>query len=60
MKVFGELDFASCFCPSPITAISGTNGKTTVATLLSHVFNVLGYPAKTAEEYWISIVRINC
>ena len=48
VKVFGELDFASCFCPSTITAITGTNGKTTVATLLSHVFNVLGYPAKTA------------
>ena len=28
--------------------VTGTNGKTTVATLLSHVFNVLGYPAKTA------------
>ena len=48
IKVLGELDFASCFTASPITAITGTNGKTTVATLLHHALSKLGHVTSTA------------
>lgn len=48
IRVLGELDFASCFTASPITAITGTNGKTTVATLLHHALSKLGHVTSTA------------
>jgi UDP-N-acetylmuramoylalanine--D-glutamate ligase len=48
IRVLGELDFASCFTASPITAITGTNGKTTVATLLHHALGKLGHITSTA------------
>jgi UDP-N-acetylmuramoylalanine--D-glutamate ligase len=34
-----ELDFASLWCAAPIVAITGTNGKTTITTFLTEVFN---------------------
>ena len=48
IRVLGELDFASCFTASPITAITGTNGKTTIATLLHHALSKLGHVTSTA------------
>lgn len=58
LKVFGELDFASCFCASPITAITGTNGKTTIATLLNHVFNFHGLSSKTAGNIGLPLSKL--
>ena len=40
--IYGEMDFASIFCENPIVAITGTNGKTTLVTLLNHLWNKLG------------------
>lgn len=37
-EVFSELEVASWFCKSPIVAISGSNGKTTVTTWIAHTF----------------------
>ena len=39
--IYGEMDFASIFCENPIVAITGTNGKTTLVTLLNHLWNKL-------------------
>ena len=36
------MDFASLFCANPMVAITGTNGKTTLVTLLNHLWNKLG------------------
>lgn len=58
IKVLGELDFASCFTPSPITAITGTNGKTTVATLLDHVFRKLGHKTSIAGNTGLSLSQL--
>lgn len=38
IEVIGELEFASRFVSEPIIAITGTNGKTTVTTLLGNIF----------------------
>ncbi len=42
IKVVSEIEFASWFCKGEIIAITGTNGKTTTATLCSHVINSAG------------------
>ena len=37
IPVWGEIELAYRFCPSPIIAITGTNGKTTVSTLVGEI-----------------------
>lgn len=37
IPVIGELEFAYYFCPCPIVAVTGSNGKTTVTTLIGRV-----------------------
>ncbi|MCL2016677.1 MAG: UDP-N-acetylmuramoyl-L-alanine--D-glutamate ligase [Defluviitaleaceae bacterium] len=37
IPVWGELELAYRFCPAPIMAITGTNGKTTVTTLMGEI-----------------------
>jgi len=41
--VFGEIEFASQFCTKPIIAVTGSNGKTTVATLISKILQKAGH-----------------
>lgn len=38
IKVVGEMELASAFVDRPIIAITGTNGKTTVTTLIGEIF----------------------
>ena len=40
IQVWGEIELAYEFCPSPIVAITGTNGKTTVTTLTGEILNL--------------------
>lgn len=38
VEVIGDVELASRFLTAPIVAVGGTNGKSTTATLLDHVF----------------------
>lgn len=42
IPVVGELEFAYQFCPCPILAVTGSNGKTTVTTLIGRVLEAAG------------------
>lgn len=42
IEVVSELEFASWFCKGKIIGITGTNGKTTTATLCNHTLNQSG------------------
>ncbi len=42
LPIYGEMDFASIFCDNPMVAVTGTNGKTTLVTLLNHLWKKLG------------------
>ncbi|VAW19917.1 UDP-N-acetylmuramoylalanine--D-glutamate ligase, partial [hydrothermal vent metagenome] len=43
IAVFGEIEFGYQFCPCPVIAITGSNGKTTTVTLLKEILTVAGF-----------------
>ncbi|MBI4341490.1 MAG: UDP-N-acetylmuramoyl-L-alanine--D-glutamate ligase [Candidatus Omnitrophica bacterium] len=45
IPVLSEIELAYDFCPSPIVAVTGTNGKSTVVTLIAEILNAAGRPA---------------
>jgi len=45
VPVISEIELAFQFCPSPIVAVTGTNGKSTVVSLIAEVLNAAGRPA---------------
>src|SRR3989338_4319204 len=42
VPVLGEIELAFHFCPSPIVAVTGTNGKSTAVTLIAHLLQLGG------------------
>jgi UDP-N-acetylmuramoylalanine--D-glutamate ligase len=42
VAVTGELEIASRFCSSPVVGVSGTNGKSTVVSLIGDIFKTAG------------------
>ena len=42
IEVMGEIEFAYRLCPCPIVAVTGSNGKTTTATLIAQVLQAAG------------------
>lgn len=48
IPVLGELEFAACFAPCDMVALTGTNGKTTTVSLLGHIFESAGRHAIVA------------
>lgn len=48
LSVVSEVEVASWFCPAPIVAITGTNGKTTTTTLTGRMFEDGKHPCIVA------------
>ena len=48
LKVYSEIEVASWFCPAPIVAITGSNGKTTTTSLIGRIFRNAGRPTVVA------------
>ncbi len=48
VKIISEVEFAYQFCKNPIIAITGTNGKTTTTSLITHILNHSGKKAISA------------
>ncbi len=48
LPVIGELELAWRLLPNRVLAVTGTNGKTTVAELLGHVWRTAGEPVAVA------------
>jgi len=46
IPVWPEIEAAYRFCPGPIIAVTGTNGKSTVAALVGHLLNENGIEAR--------------
>ncbi len=45
IPILSEIEFAFHFCPAPIVAVTGTNGKSTAITLIAELLKASGRPA---------------
>ncbi|MDH7516018.1 MAG: UDP-N-acetylmuramoyl-L-alanine--D-glutamate ligase [Bacteroidota bacterium] len=48
IPVVSEIELAAMFCPAPIAAVTGTNGKTTTTALTGEIFRAAGWKAIVA------------
>ncbi len=67
IPVIGELDFAAPYIKSPVIAVTGSNGKSTVTALIGHILKKMGLKAEAggnlgkaasdfADEFFDSVV----
>src|SRR5579871_3217586 len=55
LSVIGEVELALPFFKRPLLAVTGTNGKTTVALLVAHILNACGIKAKALGNVGTSL-----
>ena len=58
LPVVSELEVSSWFCPAPIVAVTGTNGKTTTTTLLGRIFEDAKSPAVVAGNIGTAFAQV--
>jgi len=58
IEVLSEIEFASRFCQGKIVAITGSNGKTTTATLTHHLLKSAGMDVALAGNIGDSFARL--
>jgi UDP-N-acetylmuramoylalanine--D-glutamate ligase len=56
--IVSEVEVASWFCPAPVVAITGTNGKTTTTTLTGKMFDDAKSPAIVAGNIGVAFSQI--
>lgn len=57
IPVLGEVALAVQFIKQPMIAITGTNGKTTVTSIVTHVLNRCGMPAKAVGNIGVPLTQ---
>ena len=55
IEAVGEVEFAIRYCKGKIVAITGTNGKTTTTSLISHILDVAKIPHVTAGNIGVPL-----
>lgn len=59
-KVIGEAELAMRTLKNPAIGITGTNGKTTLTLLLTHILNIAGIKARAVGNVGTSIAEYAC
>jgi UDP-N-acetylmuramoylalanine--D-glutamate ligase len=57
-KVITETEFGAKFTDAKIVAVTGTNGKTTLATFLAHLWNSVNRPAVAAGNVGLPLSQL--
>ncbi len=57
IPLFGEIEIGYWFCPLPVAAVTGTNGKSTTTALVGHLLNTAGVPCKVAGNIGYAFCR---
>ncbi len=55
---YSELELGVTFCLRPFLAITGTNGKTTVTTMIDHVLKACGLSSQTAGNVGVPVCQL--
>ncbi|MBN2571494.1 MAG: UDP-N-acetylmuramoyl-L-alanine--D-glutamate ligase [Ignavibacteriales bacterium] len=58
IKIISELEFSSWYCKGTIIGITGTNGKTTTTSLMTHTINSCGLKAFSAGNIGLAFSDI--
>ncbi len=58
LPIISEIELFSWYCPSPIIAVTGTNGKTTTVTLIANLLKNLGKKIEVAGNIGIPLTEI--
>jgi UDP-N-acetylmuramoylalanine--D-glutamate ligase len=57
-KIVSELEVASWFCPGPIVAVTGTNGKTTTTALIGRMLEDARKPSVVAGNIGVAFSQV--
>lgn len=57
-KIYSEIEIAFLFCPCPVIAITGTNGKTTTTELTGSFFKNAGYDTKVCGNVGLAFSEV--
>ena len=57
-EVISEVELACRLCPAPVAAVTGTNGKTTVATMLGRILEESGFRAPVGGNIGRPLVEV--
>lgn len=58
VPVWSEVELAYALLPNPISAITGTNGKTTTAALLGHILTTAGKRARVLGNIGVAVTSV--
>ncbi|MBK8552727.1 MAG: UDP-N-acetylmuramoyl-L-alanine--D-glutamate ligase [Ignavibacteria bacterium] len=57
-KIYSEIEAAYWFCKCPVTAVTGTNGKTTTTVLTGEIFKKAGFDTKVCGNVGLAFSEI--